>query len=270
MTDTNTDVSGGNTSPPDTSDDKKKVRYRHWCFTDFTLEEMKWDAKTMRYLIIGLEQCPTTNNWHHQGYVYFKNARAFNGLKKKYPKVSWRKCDGTAKENIVYCSKEGDFEEWGERPRQGARNDIKQITETIEEGASNREILIEFGDKALHIYKGIEWARECFIDIQPRTWMTCGIWYWGATGTGKSHIVFKDYDPKTHYVWSDDNGWWDLYNGQEIVIMNDFRGEIPYNKLLQLIDKWPMVVNRRGKAPIQFIAKEIRITSSLPPYYPIY
>ena len=47
--------------------------------------------------------------------------------------------------------------------------------------------------------------------------------------------------------------------------MNDYRGELKYNKLLQLVDKWPMKVSRRGREPTQFLGKHIIITSSLHP-----
>lgn len=95
--------------------------------------------------------------------------------------------------------------------------------------------------------------------------MTKGIWYWGGTGVGKSHKAFEGYDPKTHYVLPNDNGWWDGYTGQDVVIINDFRGEMKYNFLLQLVDKWPMTVKRRNREPIPFVSRLVIITSSLAP-----
>ena len=61
------------------------------------------------------------------------------------------------------------------------------------------------------------------------------------------------------------DGEWDAYKGQDIVIMNDFRGHIPYDQLLQLIDKYPVKVRRSGRGPTSFLAKHIIITSSLRP-----
>lgn len=98
-----------------------------------------------------------------------------------------------------------------------------------------------------------------------RTEMTTCDWLYGPTGTGKSHAAFKDFTPDTHYVWKSDNGWQDGYAQQPTVIINDFRGEIPYNELLQMVDKWPYYVKRRGREPMPFTSKHIIITSSLPP-----
>ena len=100
-----------------------------------------------------------------------------------------------------------------------------------------------------------------------RTEMTQGIWYHGPTAVGKSHKAFEGFDPQTHYVWklNEKSGWQDGYAGQETVIINDFRGEIPYNEMLQLVDKWPHSVPRRGREPAPFLAKTVIVTSSLSP-----
>lgn len=95
--------------------------------------------------------------------------------------------------------------------------------------------------------------------------MTTCQWFWGRTGVGKSHAIYKDYHPTTHYLWKNNNGFWDGYTGQKYVIMNDFRGEIPYNELLQIIDKWPYKVNIKYREPRQFVSEHVFITSSLPP-----
>ena len=49
------------------------------------------------------------------------------------------------------------------------------------------------------------------------------------------------------------------------MIINEFRGKIPYNELLEMIDKWPYHIRRRGREPAPFLAKHIIITSSMTP-----
>ena len=98
-----------------------------------------------------------------------------------------------------------------------------------------------------------------------RTWMTTCDWIYGETGTGNSEYAFKDFNPQTHYVVKYDKGWWDGYKGQETIIMDDVRGHIPYDKLLQSIDMHSEKVRSRGKAPTPFLVKHIIITSRLHP-----
>jgi hypothetical protein len=98
-----------------------------------------------------------------------------------------------------------------------------------------------------------------------RTWMTEGTWYWGDTGVGKSHRAFENFNTETHYVFPNDGGWWDGYTGQEVVIINDFRGGIQYAELLDLVDKWPKTVRRRNREPVPFLGKKLIVTSSLKP-----
>lgn len=91
--------------------------------------------------------------------------------------------------------------------------------------------------------------------------MTTCTHYIGEPGAGKSHRAFEGFNPKTHFLWPNDGEWWDGYEGQDIVIMNDYRGEIPLNKLCTLIDQWPVTVRTRSRQSLPFISKHIIITS---------
>ena len=100
-------------------------------------------------------------------------------------------------------------------------------------------ILVEEPIKIHQYGRTLEKIDDLRMSKMFRTEMTDGIWLWGGTGTGKSHEAFSGYNPDTHYMWVNDKKWWDQYKQQDIVILNDFRGEIAYNELLQMIDKWP-------------------------------
>lgn len=257
----NTEVLRGNNDPS---------RHRNFCFTDFRSEEPIFDENTMKYLAYAKEICPTTNKEHWQGFVCWKNAQTLKCTIKKLNILTHGKVfiiKGTLKQNIDYCSKQGKLISHGSLPNQGERKDLKEITDEILNGNTKVSDIVENEPMLYHQYgRTLEKAEDIFWSKKwQRDGNFEGIWIHGPAGVGKSHEAFKDYHPDTHYLWTDDNGWWDNYKQQDTVIINDYRGEIPYNKLLKLTDKWPDTVKRRNRQPIPFTSKRIIITSSLPP-----
>ena len=172
---------------------------------------------------------------------------------------------GTEEQNQKYCSKDGDYKEYGSPKKQGARRDIVDAVNEIKDGRKVEDIIINEPGMYAKFGRTLDKAEDIMLRKQYRSWMTTCDWYYGETGVGKSHKAFENFDPETHYVWKDDRGWQDGYTGQETVIINDFRGSIKYNELLQLIDKWPHTLSRRGREPVPFLAKHVIITSSLRP-----
>jgi len=258
---TKTQKCSGNIEP-------RTKRCRNWVVTAW--EEPIYDDKQMAYLCYGQEICPKTQKLHFQTFVYFHNAKDFKQVLAYFAKrlpthVRIDNMRGTVAQNIAYCTKDELDKEFGEKPSQGKRTDLILIKNDILSGKSVDEILMD-DPEIFHQYGRTLCAMEDVVNRSKwRTEFTTGTWYWGETGTGKSERAFKDYDPKTHYYLEDDNGWWDDYCGQDTVIINDFRGEIPYNKMLKLVDQWPMKVKRRSRPPIPFISKHLIVTSSLRP-----
>lgn len=256
--------SGGNTAPVATKN-------RNYCFTSYNLNPPIFNEKLMKYLAYGEETCPTTKRKHWQGFVCWTSPKTLSATIKKLKNGTDDKAchveviHGTLKQNKEYCSKEGKYKEFGDIPNQGNRKDLKEISIEIKNGKSVEKIRTE--DPILYHQYGrtLDKLEDDFNKHKFRTEMTTCDWLYGKTGVGKSHLAFKNYSPNTHYIWKDDKGWWDGYDGQEIIIINEFRGQIQYCELLELIDKWPCTVRRRNRQPRQFIAKHIIITSSMHP-----
>jgi hypothetical protein len=245
-------------------------RNRSWCFTlnNYTEEEHKNICNVeCEYLIVGKE-VGENGTPHLQGYIYFKNPRTMGGVKKLLGnKVHLEISRGSAKDNKIYCSKEGDFFEKGDMPQQGERTDLIEIKKNIEEGKKTVDEITMENPTIYHQYgRTLEKIEDIAMRNKFRDFTTTCTWYWGPTGTGKSHKAFENFNPETHYVLSTrDNGWWEDYKQQETVIINEFRGQIPYSFLLELCDKWPIKVPRRGRPPLPFLSKKIIITSSMHP-----
>lgn len=71
---------------------------------------------------------------------------------------------------------------------------------------------------------------------------------YGNTGTGKSlssHLINSDstyFLPKS----KNDNGWWWNYNMEEVVIIDDFKGQLNFEYLLNLTDRLPLMCETKG------------------------
>lgn len=223
----------------------------------------------VKYLIYGLETCPTTGRWHWQGEVYFYDKVSLKTAQKiliigKSHMENFLKFDAIASNN--YCKKEGHYFEFGTPPAQGRRTDLDALKNDIMSGHLKVDEIILSNPIMYHQYgRTLEKIEDLKMSKIFRKEMTKGIWLYGDTGCGKSHKAFENFTPDTHYNVPNDNGWWDNYKQQETVIINDFRGHIKYDELLQLVDKWPYTVNRRGRCPLPFTSKTVIITSPLRP-----
>lgn len=242
------------------------LRFRNACFTAWKKPTMTDEKLT--YWVWGEEICPETKKIHWQGFCQFSGTVGLNRIKKAIGDNSAHveKMRGTPKEASDYCKKDGKFEEWGEIRNQGQRADLDKLKDEILAGKKVDDLTLE-NPTAYHQYgRTMNRVEDIAMRRKYRTEMTEGVWITGDTGVGKSHKAFEGFTPETHYVVnSNDRGWWDGYTQQETVIINDFRGHIPYSELLQMIDKWPYSVPRRGREPIPFTSKKVIITSVLRP-----
>lgn len=119
---------------------KKDKRSRGWCFTvqSWAEEDVAFVADlyesddNCKYLIIGWEISPRTQQQHLQCYIYYTNQISWQQMKKRLGGIHFE--IQKARKNVeayYYCAEAGDFYEFGERPRQGHRNDLAMIAADI-------------------------------------------------------------------------------------------------------------------------------------------
>lgn len=92
--------------------------------------------------------------------------------------------------------------------------------------------------------------------------------FWGPTGTGKSHRAWNEAGLDA-YPKDGRNKWWDGYQGQLHVVIDEFAGIISIDTMLKWLDKWPVLVEIKGaKVPLK--CQKIWITSNIDPdnWYP--
>lgn len=152
---------------------------------------------------------------------------------------------------------EGTQFELGTKPhRRNSKADWEDIWKKAKEG------LVEQiqPDVRIQHYRTLRTIRADYARPEPME-RVCFV-FWGATGTGKSRrawdeATFEAYpkDPRTK--------WWDGYQGQENVVIDEFRGAIDIAHMLRWLDRYPVLVEIKG-ASVPLKAKKIWITSNLP------
>lgn len=91
----------------------KPKRGRFWAFTwnNYTLKDYNsithWLKKYCNDYRCGKE-IGESGTPHLQGYMSFKHQRTFDSLHNQWPKMHIEFCKGSKKDNIMYCTKDGD------------------------------------------------------------------------------------------------------------------------------------------------------------------
>lgn len=190
-----------------------------WCFTlnnytDADIDSIrKWDTK---YKVFGYE-VGESGTPHLQGFVRFTKKHRLSGVKKLDSKAHWEQAKGTSQQASDYCKKEGKFEESGILSCQGKRTDLEKATDEIKAGVSLQEIAENHSTVFVKFGRGL---RDLKLALeQPYSHHTTrGVWIYGPPGTGKSHAA-REFDPNSYLKAQ--NKWFDGYNGESTVILDD-------------------------------------------------
>jgi len=243
-------------------------RHRGYCFTNFSDEdvyetiEKSEIGKNIKYMIVGEEVCPTTGKEHQQGYVCFNNPIEFNSMRKLVKGMHIEVANGSDEQNKKYCNKDGDYRELGEPNAPGKRNDLTNIKKKLSEGKPLTDVVLEDCEN----YQQMRTAEKLFEYSQKkkkRNWKPRVIWVHGPSGCGKSRYAFEKFEGLDYFVAGEHTGsfYWDGYEGEEYVILDDFRGnQMTLTNLLRTLDRYEYRVSVKGSSR-QLLAKKIIITS---------
>lgn len=152
-------------------------------------------------------------------------------------------------EAFNYCFKEDPSPFTLNYKRQGKRTDLDGLYTKLEGGAGMSEVLASRPS-----YQHIQISRVVLNHklstsrpIAPRR----VLWFCGPTGKGKSATAYAMGTPEEVYPLSiRDNSetiWWDLYTGQKIVLLDDWRPKkVGFLTLLSLTDRYPIRAQVKG------------------------
>lgn len=101
----------------------------------------------------------------------------------------------------------------------------------------------------------------------PALVRTCVV-YWGVTGSGKSRRAW-DEGGASAYPKDPRSKFWCGYKGEEVVIVDEFRGGIDISHVLRWLDRYPVNVEVKGSSR-PLLASRFYFTSNIHPneWYP--
>lgn len=151
---------------------------------------------------------------------------------------------------------------WVESGR-GKRNDIGKVKALIDSGVSDKELWDSHFGFMLRNSRAVKEYKK--VSSGVRSWKT-ELWlYLGVPGTGKSYHARTESGLSVYCKPACQ--WWDLYEGQEVVVIDEFerhKSFVKYHDLLVLADDSPLLVEVKNGF-VQFLAKKLVITANSVP-----
>lgn len=221
----------------------------------------KWEGMT--YWCLGSETGVNENTPHYHVMIYSVGAKRFDTVKKKFPTAHIEACKGTIMENRDYCWKTGkwkdtekgtlhDYEsnrESGTPPEEkgrGHRTDLNELYDMIKDGMTDFEIMEECPqyiqqfekiDKVRQMVKNEQFA-DCWRELKV-------VYIWGTTGAGKTRYVMDTYGYRNVYRVTDYYHPFDHYQGEDVVIFEEFRSSLYAGDMLKYLDGYPVKLPAR-------------------------
>lgn len=235
---------------------------RRWVFTlnNYTDADIlaipTWEAT---YHVYGRE-VGESGTPHLQGFVIFSKTKRFSAVKKIHGGCHWEVARGTSEQAAEYCKKDGNYVEFGTFPgSQGRRNDLERAIETLK--ADGLAAVAERHTSVFVKYsRGLRDA-SLFLQAPYSHDDVRGHWIWGPPGSGKSHIARSVSDS---VFIKDQNKWWDGYDGELNVILDDLDTGVLGHHLKIWADKYPCKGETKG-GTIWLRYHRFIVTSNYPP-----
>ncbi len=248
-------------------------RSTRWIFTDF--EFLNWidlfeANEILTFFLYGAEKCPETGKDHYQGYLQLSKKKTRNALKLllKSDAIHLEVMRGTPQQNTTYCSKEGrTIVSRGKFNGVGARTDKDAMLKAIAEGKSEFEIMDEFPSLHMTMWRGI--ARQ--IELRrykgvPKTRDIHVTYVWGPTGVGKTLHAINEFKEEEYFLITGDQlkkNWWDGYNLEKNLIIDEYDNQCKIDRLLNLLDHKRINLEVKGSTTVSAWTRVI-ITSNIP------
>lgn len=266
-TSTEVPTSEGSVLPPSTSETSEtasKKTHRHWVFTvNNYLRDDEDDRRLLRMLvpadaryIIWGHEVGENGTPHLQGVVSMENPCRMPKLKKLgFARAHLDPVQGPLAKAIEYCKKDGNFEEYGDPPHQGFRNDLVGFKRKIEEGVAPVEVAEEENHFGTYVkyHKGLEKyshhirAKKIRIDrSQPKIYIRIG-----ESGSGKTKFCDEQFGRAGWARVPNPTGNWYITESvsySDTVLFDDIGPQKApkVEEFLEWTDRYPIEFNSKG------------------------
>ena len=255
------------------------AKVRAWCFTinNPTHKVLFPDGLPdgIKYIVYQLER-GEAGTPHLQGYIALARPQRMAWIKKitsktaegvvftVFERAHLLAAKGNAEQNKTYCTKEeGHLEgpwEIGNMPKgQGERTDLAAAAASLMKDGDIRAV-----DPAVFLKYASGCLKLAALAPPPRRDGLKVVTIVGPTGIGKSYAAHDMY-PDIYVVNMGNSGlWWDGYVGQKTVMFEEFKGQVQLQKMLQILDPYPLRLEiKGGLVPARFTT--VFITSNYTP-----
>lgn len=239
-----------------------QTKSRRWCFTinnpqvDETYNDQFWmlHPDIIKYLIVQEEKGHNEGTVHWQGFVILTRQQRLSYMKKLNRRAHWEVTRGTSEEAAAYCRKEDTFTggfrfEIGELPTQKAGGH----KERLEEAASTLEAIKECYQPPKKINPLVLMQPGFIAAYSALTTDVLGpyrpdlkiITLIGPPGSGKSYAI-QHFFPEHGRCIAGNSGVWFQSPLEEVMVFEEFCGQIQLQKMLQLLDPYPLALEIKG------------------------
>lgn len=246
---------------------------RRWVCTSYNLDHLElWQSMELTtyfsYVVCQEEKCPNTGTHHIQAYFETHTKRTKGSVFKKLTGIMLKKskelgysftvavAKGTARHNLTYCTKSETSIEGqepvvrGEPKQQGERLDLAEMYSLIKEGKNNADLLELCPGMYMKWSKAIKEARRVYLEANTPHWRAVKVnVLYGPTRSGKTSSVYRQHDPDDVFkltIKQSGNVWFDGYEGQSVLLIDDFYGQIKVSYMLQLLDGYRQLLEIKG------------------------
>lgn len=195
------------------------------------------------YLVYQQEICPSSGKMHWQFFCQMKSRVRLTGMKKLFPGAHLE-VSRAPKEARLYCMKEKTRAPGVVPVEVGV---FAEVEESVL-GVLKRARAIDVLELHPHLWRSYRALTQIKADLQlPRTALTRGVLLSGKSGCGKTKIAacIAGFLKPEEVFWISNYPWFCGYEGQGLVIFDEFRGTSP-EVTLRLLDRTPLRVQVKG------------------------